>query len=69
MKFQSRENVIQLFYLIIYGKHFNIDIYCSILRIKWFNIASQALLPDRTIIIKSIKECMNGEMQAYEEYV
>ena len=45
------------------------DIYCSILRIKWFNIASQALLPDRTIIIKSIKECMNGEMQAYEEYV
>ncbi len=58
-----------LFYLIIYGKHFNIDIYCSILRIKWFNIASQALLPDRTIIIKSIKECMNGEMQAYEEYV
>lgn len=55
--------------MIIYGKHFNIDIYYSILRIKWFNIASQALLPDRTIIIKSIKECMNGEMQAYEEYV
>ena len=55
--------------MIIYGKHFNIDIYCSILRIKWFNIASQALLPDRRIIIKSIKECMNGEMQAYEEYV
>ena len=55
--------------MIIYGKHFNIDIYCSILRIKKKKIASQALLPDRTIIIKSIKECMNGEMQAYEEYV